>query len=67
MSAPLHLTAQQLRNLAAALDDLSKVRRVHDVDIDPHTYPELGIGDSSVRISWDDQVGEYVINDRSGD
>ncbi|MET1062193.1 MAG: hypothetical protein ABWX71_04805 [Aeromicrobium sp.] len=67
MSAPLRLTPADLRSLADALEDLTKVRREHDVDIAGYGQYEvrLNAADVSVSLSWDDEHG-YVVDDRVG-
>ncbi len=70
MSAPLRLTAQQLRNLGDALDLLTQAHHRYGVRLTPYTRLEVGIGDSVVACSWDDDYGDrggYVIDDRNGD
>lgn len=67
MGAPLRLTAADLNNLADALARLTLMRKQTGVTVDPHTYPEIGIGDNALRIRWDEDTTAYVIDDRNGD
>ena len=71
MSAPLILTADELRDLASGLDALSKVRR--DFKVGPSSYsPGVTIhaaaDDITLSITWRDDLGygQYVIEDRYG-
>jgi len=68
MSAPLKLTADQLEEIAAALRVLSKLRRERNVDIGGYSHPEvrhLG-SDTVLELQWDEDEGEYRIDDRVG-
>lgn len=68
MSAPLKLTADELVEVATALRALSKVRRETNVDIGGYSHPEIRhIGaDVTLELQWDDDKGEYRIDDRVG-
>jgi hypothetical protein len=67
MSAPLRLTPPQLRDVANALDLLTKVR--NDFGIAVGQYGSAGIEvlgtDANLDLGWDDTTG-YFIDDRSG-
>lgn len=65
MSAPLNLTAEQLRKLGSALDAMADITRTHGVDLAPHGRQHLGIDDNVLAFSWDGSA--YVIDDRNGD
>ena len=65
MSAPLNLTAEQLRQLGAALDELTEITKTHGVSFTPHTRLALGLDDNVLMVTWDGSA--YVIDDRNGD
>lgn len=67
MSAPLRLTATELRCLADALEDLTRVRREHGVDIAGYGQYEVRVNaaDVAVSLAWDEEAG-YVVDDRLG-
>lgn len=65
MSAPLNLTAEQLRKLGAALDAMTDITRTYGVDLAPYSGQHLGIDGNTLSFSWDGQA--YVIDDRNGD
>jgi hypothetical protein len=65
MSAPLNLTAEQLRKLGAVLDELTEITKTHGVSFTPHARLELGLDDNVLTASWDGSA--YVIDDRNGD
>lgn len=65
MSAPLNLTAEQLRKLGLVLDELTEITKTHSVSLTPHVRLELGLDDNVLSVSWDGQA--YVIDDRNGD
>lgn len=66
MSAPLNLSAEQLRDLSDALDTLTRVRRDHAVDVAPYGNTDIGIGDNTISVKWDNDRDQYVIDDRNG-
>lgn len=67
MSAPLKLTADQLRNLGRALDVLTSVRIDHGVSVTAYGSVDVMIDDDcAVAIGWDDDVQQYVIDDQVG-
>lgn len=68
MSAPIKLTADQLRDLAAALDLLTKVRIAHDVDVAAYGRAEIRhiASDTTVSVRWDTDAEQYVIDDQVG-
>jgi hypothetical protein len=65
VSAPLNLTAEQMRKVAAALDALTEVTKTTGVSLTPNMRLELGLDDNVLHASWDG--GAYVIDDRNGD
>ncbi|MGW0837570.1 hypothetical protein [Streptomyces prunicolor] len=65
MSAPMKLTAEQVRKIAAALDGLTEVTQATGVDLTPNMRLELGLDDNVLHVSWDGSA--YVIDDRNGD
>jgi len=65
VSAPLNLTAEQLRRLGSALDAMADITRTHGVDLAPHGRQYLGVDDNTLSFSWDGSA--YVIDDRNGD
>lgn len=65
MSAPLNLTAEQLRTLGTVLDAMSEITRTHGVTLTPYGCQHLGLGDNTLTFSWDGQA--YVIDDHNGD
>lgn len=67
MSAPLNLTAEQLRTLATALDELSETAKTHHVSFAPSGFLEIGLGDNTLSVGWDAEAEAYVIDDRNGD
>lgn len=66
MSAPLTLTAEEMRQLATALDAMTEITRTTRVDLAPYGRQQIGIGENHLSYSWDDARG-YVIDDRNGD
>lgn len=67
MSAPMSLTPYQLRDLATALELLTKIRNQQHVTVTPYAPLDVGIGDTTVRVNWDDEAEQYVVDDRNGD
>ncbi|WP_020135029.1 hypothetical protein [Streptomyces sp. 351MFTsu5.1] len=65
MSAPLNLTAEQLRTLGIVLDELTEITKTHGVSLTPQARLELGLDDNVLMVSWDGSA--YVIDDRNGD
>ncbi|MFE3031597.1 hypothetical protein ACFXKY_08100 [Streptomyces canus] len=65
MSAPMNLTAEQMRTIATALDELTQITKRLDVSFTPQSRLELGLGDNVLMVSWDGEA--YVIDDRNGD
>jgi hypothetical protein len=74
VSAPLRLTADDMQRLAGFLRDMSEATKVHGCRLEfygsggvevvtaetPGHYPVLAI-------AWETGVGEYIVDDRSGD
>lgn len=67
MSGPLNLTADQMRNLASALDTMTEITKDLGVSLAPHGRQQLGINDNVLSFDWDDEAKTYVISDRNGD
>lgn len=67
MSAPLNLTAEQLRKLGTVLDELSEITKTHGVTLTSNARLELGLDDNVLTVSWDSDAEAYVIDDRNGD
>lgn len=67
MSAPLSLTAEQMRKLAAALDAMSEITRTTGVDLLPYGNGQLGIDGNVLAFGWDSGTQSYLIADRNGD
>lgn len=67
MSAPLNLTAEQLRSISYALDGLARITKENGVSLTPYQRLEVGIGDNVLRVAWDEQTEAYVIDDRNGE
>jgi hypothetical protein len=65
VSAPLNLTAEQLRTLGVVLDELTAITKTHAVSLTPYMPLSLGIDDNVLTVSWDGSA--YVIDDRNGD
>lgn len=65
MSAPLNLTADQLRKIGSALDAMADITRTHGVILAPQGRQQLGVDDNVLSFSWDGSA--YVIDDRNGD
>lgn len=67
MSAPLNLTAGQLRALSYALNELTEITKTHGVSLTPHQRLEVGLDDNVLRVAWDSETEAYVIDDRNGE
>ncbi|MCX4704375.1 hypothetical protein [Streptomyces sp. NBC_01373] len=65
MSAPLNLTADQLRKIGSALDAMAEITKSFGVGLAPHGRQQLGLDDNVLSFTWDGQA--YVIDDRNGD
>ncbi|WP_030672431.1 hypothetical protein [Streptomyces sp. NRRL B-1347] len=65
MSSPLNLTAEQLRKISSALDDMADITRAHGVSLCPYGRQQLGLEDNVLAFSWDGSA--YVIDDSNGD
>ncbi|MFJ9387758.1 hypothetical protein ACIRON_02990 [Nocardioides sp. NPDC101246] len=69
MSAPMNLSAYQLKQISNALDALSKIRNETGVEIGGFggvmEIHHIG-ADVVLNIEWDDANDEYRIDDRSG-
>lgn len=67
MSAPMKLTAEQMRQVAAALDALSDITNSTGIDFAPWGRGQLGIGVCQLSFSWNAEASAYTIDDRNGD
>ena len=70
MSAPIALTAENLRNLADFLDDLSDLSTRTGVTLCAYAADHLAVGDGVVQIvrsTSDDGTVTYIVDDRIGD
>lgn len=67
MSAPLNLTAEQVRKLGTVLDELSLITKTHGVTFTPYSRLEVGLDDNVLRVAWDETAEAYVIDDRNGE
>jgi hypothetical protein len=65
MSAPLELTAEQLRSLADALERMSAITQETGVNFASYSDLHAEIGDSSLQVWWDGE--RYIVRDRNGD
>lgn len=65
MSAPLNLTAEQLRKIGSALDAMADITKTYGVSLSPYGVQQLGLDDNVLSFSWDGSA--YVIDDRNGD
>ncbi len=65
MSAPLNLTAEQLRKIGSALDAMADITRTYGIGLCPYGRQQLGLDDNVLSFSWDGSA--YVIDDRNGD
>jgi hypothetical protein len=61
----MNLTAEQMRQIATALDALTEVTKTTGVSLTPYSRLELGLDDNVLHVSWDGSA--YVIDDRNGD
>jgi hypothetical protein len=65
VSATLTLDAEQLHQLATALERLSEITEETGVDFSSYGDLSATIGVSNVRVAYDD--GRYIVKDRNGD
>lgn len=71
MSAPLNLNSSDLRDIASALERLSKIRAEFDVEAGAYGQANIthknGEGVETVlNIEWVDEAGYYRLDDRIG-
>ncbi|GAW54718.1 hypothetical protein [Nocardioides sp. PD653] len=66
MSAPLKLDADQLHRLAAALRHLTDARTDTGVVFDAYSPLDVRVDDSTLQVSWDPGLEQYVVDDRNG-
>jgi len=66
MSGPLKLDSEQLRRLADALDDMTMIRRNHNVDLRPFGDFQIAVDGVVIRVGEKaaDGLDHYVIDDR---
>lgn len=65
MSASLRLDAEQLRQLATALEQLTKITEETGIRFTSYAEMSAEVGDNNIRIGYDGQ--RYVVDDRTGD
>lgn len=61
----MNLTAEQMRTIATALDELTQITKRLEVSFTPQSRLGLGLADNVLMVSWDGNA--YVIDDRNGD
>lgn len=68
MSAPITLTADDLRRLADTLDALTKATNAFDVDLAPYggITVRAGEGAEHITVNWSKDLDQYVIDDWIG-
>ncbi|NUS54718.1 MAG: hypothetical protein HOV66_07630 [Streptomycetaceae bacterium] len=66
MSAPLRLTPGQVRALGDALDHFTVATRNTGVLLTAYGPVDVAIGGCTIRVSWDEDARQYVIDDRNG-
>ncbi|MEU8158026.1 hypothetical protein AB0B94_30605 [Micromonospora sp. NPDC048986] len=68
MSAPLKLTAKQLHDLGYFLAAVTKATNDYNVRLDAYGpfQVQIGEGGPTLAARWDDDTGDYVIDDVSG-
>lgn len=64
MSAALHLTAVDLRNLAAALDEMTEQRRNSGVTFEGRISAQSG--ETPLAVEWSEDESAYAIDDVVG-
>lgn len=67
MSAPLKLTAHQVKALADALEGLTEVTRRTGVRFTPYGVLNAAVGDNTIQVGWDPADEAYVVDDRNGE
>jgi hypothetical protein len=67
VSAPMKLTAEQMRKIASALDAMSEMSKATGVDLLPYGNGQLGIDGNVLAFGWDQDSQSYLIDDRNGD
>lgn len=67
MSAPLNLTAEQMRTIASALDAMSEITKALGISLTPQGRSHLELDDNVLAFDWDDDTKAYAISDRNGD
>jgi hypothetical protein len=66
MSAPLELTINDLTSLGYFLGAITKATKDHGAKLCTYGPTEVQIGDSTLAVNWDEDRGEYVVDDRNG-
>lgn len=67
MGSALKLNAQDLRNLAEALDSLTEITKSTGVKFAVYDNMTVAVGDSGSWIKVKEQDGKYVIEDYLGE
>lgn len=67
MGSALKLNAQDLRNLAEALDSLTEITKSTGVKFAVYDSMTVAVGDSGSWIKVQEQDGKYVIEDYLGE
>lgn len=68
MSASVKFGADDLRNLAHALDELTRVTKESGVHFGAYGPIDVTVGGHAVKVGWDgnEETGRYVIDDQVG-
>lgn len=68
MSAPVALTADDLRRLADTLDALTSATAAFGVDLTPHSGITLRVSDGAehIEVHWSTDLNQYIIDDWLG-
>lgn len=66
MTAPLRLDPRQVAAIGTALAEFTETTRSTGVRISRYGDAGLVVGDCNLRISWDDEARQYVIDDQIG-
>ena len=68
MSAPITLTADDLRRLADTLDALTKATNAFEVELAPYggITVRASEGAEHIEVTWSKDLDQYVIDDRIG-
>ncbi len=66
MSAPLTLTADDLRSLATFLDIVTDATRQTGVRIANYNVVGVAVAGTNIEVAWDSEAERYEIYDRVG-